>query len=382
MNSIKIATSSSPPTNLQLNHFHHLHRKYPKHNLEGNAARRKRAMSSLSAADSLASNTTSGQSILPNGKKLNQEEETGTTKPSAKVIVTFFARPRASLWRSSPRIGFSPCLEFDFTGLLASLASNTPPAIPSFESLSPSVYQATYTTSALDTLNLRHHPLVSAFETTHGVEMVFDVLTESTTSHRPVQLVIFDMDSTLIKEEVIDELARSIGVTSAVSAITERAMNGEIDFAESLRARLALLKGVPTSIWKELENSLSIATGAKELCAELRRKGVITAVASGGFIPMAEWLKDQLGLDYAFANHVSHRFPARWGPDRFFSPFALPVLNLHHFTRIPSPRPICQLATPTPTTASLTFNSSSRSRSPHQVTRSPTSPGSYPLTIQ
>lgn len=118
------------------------------------------------------------------------------------------------------------------------------------------------------------------------------------------------MDSTLINEEVIDELARSISATPAVSAITARAMNGEIDFAQSLRERLVLLKGVDTEIWKKPERSISIATGARELCKELKRRGVLTAVASGGFAPMADWLKDQLGLDYAFANHVRHnQFP-------------------------------------------------------------------------
>lgn len=134
--------------------------------------------------------------------------------------------------------------------------------------------------------------------------MVFDLLPNPTSSHRSIKLAIFDMDSTLIEEEVIDELARSIGVTDAVSAITARAMNGELDFEDSLRERLALLEGVNTDIWESLRERITIATGAKELCQELRRRGVILAVASGGFLPMANWLKDQLGLDYAFANHV------------------------------------------------------------------------------
>lgn len=170
------------------------------------------------------------------------------------------------------------------------------------------MHQATYTTSRPDALSLRHHPLISAFEESHSVEIVADPLSDSAVSCRPIQLAIFDMDSTLINEEVIDELARSIGVTDAVSAITAQAMNGDIDFAESLRARLAFLKGVNTEIWKELKQSVTIAAGARELCAELRLRGVITAVASGGFIPMAEWLKDELGLDYAFANHVRNFF--------------------------------------------------------------------------
>lgn len=139
--------------------------------------------------------------------------------------------------------------------------------------------------------------------------MVFDLLPNPTANHRSIKLAVFDMDSTLIEEEVIDELAGSIGVTDAVSAITARAMNGELDFEQSLRERLALLEGVNTDIWEKLREHITIAAGAKELCQELRRRGVILAVASGGFVPMANWLKDQLGLDYAFANHV--RCPRR-----------------------------------------------------------------------
>lgn len=225
--------------------------------------------------------------------------------PSVKVIVTFFARPPKSLGNISSLLEFAPSLELDFSNMLASLALPSRPIIPFFQSLSPHVHQATYITSMRVACALRQNPSVSTFEVSHSLEIVVDILSDSTLSYRPIQLVIFDMDSTLIKEEVIDELARSTGVTSAVSAITARAMNGELDFTESLRARLALLEGVDAGIWKELQKSLTIVAGARELCAELRRRGVITAVASGGFIPMAEWLKNELGLDYAFANHVS-----------------------------------------------------------------------------
>lgn len=226
--------------------------------------------------------------------------EGGSELTSVKVIVTFFARPRKTLGSlsSTTESGWTS-LASDFSGLLASSI------IPSFQSLSTHVHQASYITSRGDASALRQKLLVSTLEIDHSMEIVVDVLADSALSYRPIQFVIFDMDSTLIKEEVIDELARSIGVTSAVSAITARAMNGELDFTQSLRARLALLKGVDAGIWKELQKSLSIVPGAKELCTELRRRGVITAVASGGFVPMAEWLKNELGLDYAFANHVS-----------------------------------------------------------------------------
>lgn len=133
--------------------------------------------------------------------------------------------------------------------------------------------------------------------------------------HIPVKLAIFDMDSTLINQEVIDELARSIGVTPAVAAITERAMAGELDFEESLKARVKLLEGVRADVWTDLKESITFAEGAKVLCSALGRIGVKMAVLSGGFIQMAEWAKGELGLDHAHANHVRictspHRFIA------------------------------------------------------------------------
>lgn len=181
-----------------------------------------------------------------------------------------------------------------------------PLVLYSTQSLAPRVLQLTYLISSttLNPAKLLREAAVSSFERKHSLEMVFDLLPNPTSSHRSIKLAIFDMDSTLIEEEVIDELAGSIGVTDAVSAITARAMNGELDFEESLRERLALLEGVNTDIWENLRKRITIAAGAKELCQELRRRGVILAVASGGFFPMADWLKDQLGLDYAFANHV------------------------------------------------------------------------------
>lgn len=265
-------------------------------------------MSSFSGTDSTFSN---GED------ELSQTQDHGKEQ-SAKLIVTFFLRSRAAhgstlhttsiekhIWPNSFTDENSSFFDIDFVNRLASIAPCAALMPISSEILSPHVLQIIYSSSSLDTYSIRHHPLILAFQSTFSFEIVLDLVSNSTNSHRPTQLAIFDMDSTLINEEVIDELARPIGVSPSVSAITARAMNGEIDFAQSLRARLALLKGVNANIWKELPKSLSIATGAKELCAELRSRGVITAVASGGFAPMAEWLKEQLGLDYAFANHVS-----------------------------------------------------------------------------
>ena len=123
-------------------------------------------------------------------------------------------------------------------------------------------------------------------------------------------LACFDMDSTLIEQEVIDLLAGSLGpeVEKEVSNITARAMKGELNFEASLKERCKLLKGVQATIWKDLEHKVTIAPGAKQLVGTLKERGWKTAVLSGGFTPLALWLKGQLGLDYAFANNllVSH----------------------------------------------------------------------------
>ena len=156
---------------------------------------------------------------------------------------------------------------------------------------------------------IRHDPGLKKLECDYDLEIVMDLYPIRNSlvppSKRPVRLALFDMDSTLINEEVIDELARSIGKTEQVSAITARAMNGEIDFETSLRERVAMLKGVRNDVWDDLKRTVTIAEGARELVKGLKEAGAITVVVSGGFMPMATWLKEELGLDHAFANHVS-----------------------------------------------------------------------------
>lgn len=126
--------------------------------------------------------------------------------------------------------------------------------------------------------------------------------------HKIAGLAVFDMDSTLIQQEVIDELARAVGKYDECAAITAAAMRGEApytDFAASLRARVKLLKDVPTSIWDELKkNVITFTPGARELMKALKALGWKTAVLSGGFMPLAEWVKSELGLDYALANFL------------------------------------------------------------------------------
>jgi len=116
------------------------------------------------------------------------------------------------------------------------------------------------------------------------------------------RLFAFDMDSTLIQGEVIDELARMARVGDRVAAITESAMRGEIEFRESFRRRVALLKGLPAERVYELVGRIPLAEGAEQLIRTLKKLGYKTAILSGGFTFFAEHLKERFGIDYVFAN--------------------------------------------------------------------------------
>ncbi|MBR9804891.1 phosphoserine phosphatase SerB, partial [bacterium] len=118
------------------------------------------------------------------------------------------------------------------------------------------------------------------------------------------RLVVFDMDSTLIEEEVIDQLAHAANVGEQVSVITESAMRGEIDFQESFRRRVALLKGLDVSVLDGIYDSLQLTEGAERLLRILKRLGYRTAILSGGFTYFAERLAERLGVDYVYANSL------------------------------------------------------------------------------
>jgi len=119
---------------------------------------------------------------------------------------------------------------------------------------------------------------------------------------RSKRLVVMDMDSTLIRIEVIDELAREAGVAEQVRAITERAMQGEVDYDESLRQRLQLLEGLDVAVLRRIAAELPLTEGAETMVRVLQRLGYRIAVISGGFSIAADALKARLGLDYAYAN--------------------------------------------------------------------------------
>lgn len=125
-----------------------------------------------------------------------------------------------------------------------------------------------------------------------------------TVFRRNRRLAVFDMDSTLIEHEVIDELAIAAGVGEQVAAITERAMLGELDFKASFCERLALLEGLSEDVLEEIAHSLRLTEGAEMLFAELKRLGYKTAILSGGFTYFARHLQDKLGIDYVYANEL------------------------------------------------------------------------------
>ena len=131
-------------------------------------------------------------------------------------------------------------------------------------------------------------------------------LQPNTVYRKQKRLFIFDMDSTLIKQECIDELARFANVYDQVACVTEKAMQGNLDFNQSLAQRVALLKGQPVKILKQVIDIIEFQPGARELCKMLKRLGYKLAVLSGGFMPFANHVKDTLGLDYAFANTLLH----------------------------------------------------------------------------
>ena len=136
-----------------------------------------------------------------------------------------------------------------------------------------------------------------------SAELSIDVAVQEDNAYRRNRrLVCFDMDSTLIEQEVIDELAIEAGVGEQVAEITERAMQGELDFQQSFRARVALLKGMDASVLPKIAERLTVTEGAERLISTLKALGYRTVILSGGFQYFAEYLQAKLGIDEVHAN--------------------------------------------------------------------------------
>lgn len=153
--------------------------------------------------------------------------------------------------------------------------------------------------------DLRKHELIYRFEREWSVDVVLQM---ESPFRRHKRLVVFDMDSTLITQEVIDLLAATIkdppDLAQRVADITHRAMMGELEFDAAFRERVALLKGLPATLFNDLRPVLNVTPGARQLVKALKRLGVRTAVLSGGFLPLTSWLAGELGIDHAHANEV------------------------------------------------------------------------------
>ena len=138
-----------------------------------------------------------------------------------------------------------------------------------------------------------------------ATELQVDISFQEDSMYRRMRrLICFDMDSTLIETEVIDELAIRAGVGDEVKAITESAMRGEIDFTESFRRRCALLKGLDVSVMQEIAKNLPITEGADRLMRVLKKVGFKIAILSGGFTYFGNYLKQKFGIDYVYANEL------------------------------------------------------------------------------
>lgn len=136
-------------------------------------------------------------------------------------------------------------------------------------------------------------------------EIGFDTIIQPDTPYRQRRrLVVFDMDSTIIEGEVINELANVANVSEQVSAITQRAMAGEMDFQTALRERVQLLKGLPVAVLEEVAASMQLTPGAQELVSTLKAMGFKLALISGGFTFFTEILRSKLMFDYAFGNEL------------------------------------------------------------------------------
>lgn len=151
----------------------------------------------------------------------------------------------------------------------------------------------------LNILDMRRRFMEISQET--GIDISFHV---DNIYRKNRKLVVFDMDSTLIQAEVIDELAKLAGVGEQVALITESAMRGEIDFKESFRQRVALLKGIPEEKLMKLTQELPLTDGAYLVAKTLKGLGYKLGILSGGFRFVGEYLKDQLGFDYIYANEL------------------------------------------------------------------------------
>ena len=210
-------------------------------------------------------------------------------------IVTLLARHiEAEHIASVTDVAFRHGLSFD---QINRLSGRIPLADMSSQTKSSVEFSARGRAANLADLRADFMKLASQFDIDIAVQ-------EDNLYRRNRRLVCFDMDSTLIEAEVIDELAKAAGVGDQVAAITEAAMSGEIDFNESFSQRMALLEGLEESTLSNIAAALKLTEGAEKLFIHLKQLGYKTAILSGGFDYFARFLQQKLGVDYIYANQL------------------------------------------------------------------------------
>jgi phosphoserine phosphatase len=158
------------------------------------------------------------------------------------------------------------------------------------------------------TINIAEHSNVDRLKNRLMIksrELNIDLAIQSMAAYRKnKRMICFDMDSTLVNMEGIDEMARKAGVHREVARITEKAMRGDFDFEEALRQRVAMLKGLALDDVMDIRNHMMLSEGAEELLTTLKWLGFKLGIVSGGFDIFADYLKDRFNLDFAFANQL------------------------------------------------------------------------------
>ena len=190
-----------------------------------------------------------------------------------------------------------------FVADLASILANHKINIERIDKVSPKEFSSMEISTSipkdLDTKALKSELMQAS--TKHKIDVAF---LKDNVFRRNKRMIVFDMDSTLIQAEVIDELAELCGVGAEVKEITHRAMNGEIDFDESLKLRVSKLKGLDVTRMQEVLENLPLTPGVEEFIKTIKVLGYKVALISGGFTFFADALKKKLGLDYSFANEL------------------------------------------------------------------------------
>jgi phosphoserine phosphatase len=222
-------------------------------------------------------------------------EQWVTQQGKPRHIVTLLAKQvKAEHIASLTAIAVEHHLSFDH---ITRLSGRIPLSSVSTQTNSSVEFSARGTPKSLTALRAAFMELTSTFDIDIAVQ-------EDSIFRRNRRLVCFDMDSTLIEAEVIDELAIEAGVGEQVSKITESAMRGEIDFNESFRQRMALLKGLDEQVLQKVAERLKLTEGAERLFKILKKLGYKTAILSGGFDYFAKHLQNKLGIDYIYANQL------------------------------------------------------------------------------